>query len=158
MNQAVLLFPGERLSYHVVDYALDWASENEGTLKVLFFLASEAPDEGYPFPNDLDQAESLKKSFDTEQGMKQILQTETRYIEKRASARHVPATCVILYSPTLEELQAETKDAEVIFIDKDIDDEKISFGPLEFTFDDLKETNGRVFPVGEHDRYSDVFY
>lgn len=158
MNQAVLLFPGEMLPYHVVDYALDWARENEGSLKVVFFLAKHPPSESYPFPNDLDQAEMLRETFDVEKGIRHILLQEIRYIEKRANARHVPVDFKIMYSPALEEIEQQSGDAEIVFIDKHAEDDADRFEGLSFNLEDLKERNARIFPVSELDRYSDVFY
>jgi hypothetical protein len=158
MNQASLLFPGELLPYHVVDYALDWATENEGSLKVIFFLPESAPSEGYPFPNDLDQAEMLRESFDVEEGYKEILKEERRYIEKRANARHIPVESLVLYSPTIDDIAEQVKNSEILFMDKNIDEKPDVFDGLPFTLEELREGIHKILPVGEYVRYSDVVY
>ena len=56
MSTATLLFTGVALPYHVVDYAINWAKENEGSLRALFLIPERMPEEGYPFPNDLGAA------------------------------------------------------------------------------------------------------
>ena len=46
MNFATLIFPGNFLPHHVVEYAINWAKENEGSLVVLFILNKrEQPDD-----------------------------------------------------------------------------------------------------------------
>ena len=159
MNKAILLFPGEFLPYHVVDYALSWAKENEGSLKVIFILPKGLPEEGYPFPNDLDQAELLKNTFDSEQGIKQILQDEIRFIEKRANGSHIPIESEIMLSPSIDDVMDVVNDAEVVFIDKNLDDQSELVQELPFSVEELKERTMRpLYYVGEYDRYSDVFY
>jgi hypothetical protein len=158
MNQAAILIPGELLPYYVVDYALDWATENEGSLKVIFFLPRHIPSESYPFPNDLDQAEMLKESFDVEEGIKEVLKQERRYIEKRANARHVPVECVILFSPSIDDLASQVNRSEIVFVDKNIDEKADAFDGLSFTSQDLRDKLDRLLPIGEYDRYSDVVY
>ena len=158
MNKAVLLFPKQVLAYHVVDYALDWARENEGSLHVIFFLPETVPEEGYSYPSDIDQAQMLKDIFDAEAGYQDILQSELRYIEKRAGARHIPVEFEILHSPTVEDIIRKSEDAELIFMDKFAGDEVELFEDLRFSAEELREKMPRIFEVSEYDKYSDVFY
>lgn len=159
MNFATMIFPGNHLPYHVVDYAINWAKENEGRLVVLFLLSDHVPAEGYPFPNDLDEAEELATDVDAQRGVKQILNKEIRYIEKRANASHIPVKCEVLQSPRLEQIVARVNQSDIIFIDKNMEDHPEWLDGLSFRLSELREkTTRHLFEVGEFDRYSDVFY
>lgn len=159
MSYATLLFPGTSLAYHVLDYAVDWAKENEGSLHVLFLHPGTVPPEGYPFPNDLDEAEDMTTEVEAQQGVKQILKQEARYIEKRANASHIPAKTEILFSPSIDQVIARVNHSEIIFIDKSLEENPETFEGLEFDLQELKhKTSRHLYEVGESDKYSDVFY
>jgi hypothetical protein len=159
MNVATLLFPGQTLPYHVVDYAINWARENEGSLNTLFMLPREQPSEGYPFPNDLDEAEEFSTNADARKRVKNILKDEIRYIEKRAKASHIPINSEILFGPTVNQVLEKINNSDVIFFDKNLEGETDAMNDFPFSIDELSEKGNRdLFAVGEQDRYSDVFY
>jgi len=153
MNVATILIPGTGIPYHVVDYAISWARENEGSLHALFLVSGEVPDEAYPFPNDLDEAEALYTEVDAKKGIRKILQEETRFIEKRAKASHIPIRTEVLFSPKIEEVLTRINQSEITFIDKTLNDEGSISEELSFTLEDLREKGTRdLFGVGEYDR------
>jgi hypothetical protein len=159
MNVATLLFPGQNLPYHVVDYALNWAKENEGSLKVLFILPGKQPYESYSFPDDLDDAEDLTSPSDAKQGIQNILKDETRYIEKRAHACHIPISTEILFNPHLSDILQRIDKSELVFVDKDLDNNSEVMAQFPFSFDDLSDKGIKdLFAVGVYDRYTDVVY
>lgn len=159
MNVATILLVGPTLPYHVIDYAISWAKENEGSLHTLYIVPSNVPSEDYPFPNDLDEAEELTTEVDAERGVRRILQRETRFIEKRAHASHIPIHTEILFSPSIEQVLARINQSEIIFIDKDAEQDTDAMKDFEFDLDQVRDKTSRyLFAVGEHDRYSDVFY
>lgn len=159
MNVATLLFMGPSVPYHVLDYAISWARENEGSLHALFIVPKKMPEEGYPFPSDLDEAENITTEIDAVKGIREILKTETRFIEKRANASHIPLRSEILFSPSMEQILARVNQSEIIFIDKNADENPEQMEELEFTMKDIRDNTTRhLLPIGELDRYSDVYY
>ena len=159
MNVGTLLFTGPFLPYHVLDYAISWAKENEGSLHALFIVPGKLAEEGYSFPNDLDDAENLTTHVDAEKGTKQIMQKEIRYLEKRANSSHIPVRTEILFSPSIEQVLVRINQTEIIFIDKNAEDNPEQMEDLPFTLEDIRDKSSRHFlSVGELDRYSDVFY
>ena len=159
MSTATLLFTGVALPYHVVDYAINWAKENEGSLRALFLIPERMPEEGYPFPNDLDEAEMMTNERDAEKGISNIVNEEIRFIEKRCQASHVPVESEILYSPQVQKVVAKVNDSDVIFIDRNAEENEDDTNNLSFRLGDVIEKTSKHFvSVGEMDRYSDVFY
>jgi hypothetical protein len=159
MSIATLLLTGAALPYHVIDYAISWAKDNEGTLRALLIVPGSMPEEGYPFPNDLDDAENLTSKKDVEAGIKNIVREEIRFIEKRCKASHIPVQSEVLFSPPLQKVVSKVNDSDVIFIDRNAEEGDDAMTDLPFTIDDVIEKASKQFvAVGELDRYSDVFY
>lgn len=159
MNLATLLFPGQSLPYHVVDYAISWAKENEGSLNILFILPAKQPTEGYPFPNDLDEAVEVTSDSDVQKGIRDILKDEIRYIEKRSKASHIPVNSEILIEPSVDQVLGRINNSDVIFFDKNLQEDTEAMNDFPFSIEELNEKGNRdLFAVGEQDRYSDVFY
>jgi hypothetical protein len=159
MSIATLLLTGAALPYHVVDYAISWAKENEGSLRALFLVPGKMPDEGYPFPNDLDEAEEITGGRDAEKGIKDIVQEEIRFIEKRCKASHIPVQAEVMYSPGVQKVVSKVNDSDLIFIDRNAEDNQDDMKALPFRIEEVKDKTSRHFvSVGEMDRYSDIFY
>jgi hypothetical protein len=159
MNFATLLFPGNFVPYHVVDYAINWAKENEGSLVVLFVSNRHVQPEGYPFPSDIDMAEELTTVADADRIVREVIGKEIRYIEKRAGAAHIPLKCEILYSPSVKILFSKLNRSDIIFIDKDLDDHPDLMEGLDFSIEDLREkTATTIMEIGRMDKYGDTVY
>lgn len=155
MSRGTLLLIGPGLPYHVLDYAITWAKENESILKAVFVVPGELPEEGYPFLNDLDITENLTDSEDAEEGVKEIIRQESRYIERRCNASHVPVIIETLFSPTSHKLLLHLKDAEVIFVDKNAEQNDDQLNDLPFELAEIMEkTKGQFVTVGEADKYA----
>lgn len=159
MSTATLLFTGVALPYHVIDYAINWAKDNEGSLRALFLVPGRMPEEGYPFPNDLDDAENLTNEADAEKGISNIVNEEIRFIEKRCKASHIPVQSEVLYSPQVQKVVSRVNDSDVIFVDRNAEENEDDTNDLPFRLEDVIEKTSKHFvSVGEMDRYSDVFY
>ena len=159
MSLATLLFTGPGLPDHVLDYAIGWAKENEGSLQTLFIVPGDLPEEGYAFPSDLDEAEAITTAADAEKGLKEIIQEEIRFIEKRCKASHVPVQSEVMFSPPLQKVVGHIKSSEIVFIDKRSRNYSDEMSELPYSVSDiLRSSSSQVVEVGEMDRYSDVFY
>ena len=157
MSRATILITGPRLPYHVVDYAIGWAKDNEGSLKALFVVPGKMPEEGYPFPNDLDEAEQETTGADVEKGLIGLVQDEIRFIEKRCKASHIPVASEMMFSPSINKIAAKLDEGIVTFIDKRFEEDKDDMTELSFTVDELLDkSSGTFIAVGEMDKYSDV--
>lgn len=158
MSTATILITGLRLPYHVVDYAINWAKDNEGSLRVIFLVPGKMPEEGYPFPNDLDEAEQQTTRAEVEKGLSGIVLDEIRYIEKRCNGSHIPVKAELMFSPPLKKLVSKINETEVLFIDKNIDEDTDDMSSMPFTIEDVTEQIKSTIAVGEMDRYSDVVF
>ena len=159
MNFATLIFPGNFLPHHVVEYAINWAKENEGSLVVLFILNKrEQPDDDMFRPIE-DNGEELALVANSASRVRPIDAQEIRYLEKRAGASHIPLRCEILYSPTIKFIYSKLNRSDLVFIDKNLDEHPPLLEGLGFTIDDLREkTIANILEIGDFDRYSDVVY
>ena len=159
MSIATLLLTGAALPYHVIDYAINWAKDNEGSLRALFVVPGKMPEEGYPFPNDLDEAEQITRGKDVERGITNIVQEEIRFIEKRCKASHIPVKAEVMYSPAIQKVISRVNDSELIFVDENIEENEDDMKELPFRIDEVRDKTSRHFvSIGEMDRYSDIFY
>jgi hypothetical protein len=159
MSVATLLLTGAALPYHVIDYAINWAKDNEGSLRTLFLIPGKMPKEGYPFPNDLHETEQIDSDRETDQEINNVVRDEIRFIEKRCKASHIPIQSEIMYSPGIQKVVAIVNDSDVIFVDKNAEEKEDEQNDLPFRFEDIIENTSKHFvSVGEMDRYSDVFY
>lgn len=157
MSRGTLLLIGPGLPYHVLDYAITWAKENEGSLRTLFVVRGDLPEENYPFPSDLDASENLTDNTDAERGVNVIIRNESRFIEKRCTASHVPVDIEVLSSPSAQKVLVKLKDSEIVFVDKNAEafDDEVKHMP--FTLTELSgKSPGHFVVVGEADEYSDV--
>ena len=147
------------MPYHVIDYAINWAKDNEGSLRALFVVPGKMPEEGYPFPNDLDEAEELTRGRDAERGISNIVQDEIRFIERRCKASHIPVQAEVMYSPGVQKVISRVNDSELIFVDKNIEENPDDMKELPFKIEEVRDKTSRHFiSIGEMDRYSDIFY
>ena len=159
MSTATILLTGPRLPYHVIDYAINWAKDHEASLRALFLVPGRMPEEGYPFPNDLDDAERLNTGPEAERGITGIVQDEIRFVEKRCGASHVPVTSELVFSPSVKKVMSKLNDSELIFIDKNAELNEDDLSNLSFSIDDLTaKSEGHFISVGEMDSYTDPVY
>jgi hypothetical protein len=159
MSIATLLLTGAALPYHVIDYAINWAKDNEGSLRALFVIPGKMPEERYSFPNDLDEAEEIRGERDAERGVRNIVQDEIRFIEKKCKASHIPLQAEVMYSPAVQKVVMKVSDSDLIFVDKNIEENEDNMKVLPFRMGEVRDRTSRHFvSVGEMDRYSDIFY
>lgn len=159
MNIATLLLTGAAIPYHVIDYAINWAKDNEGSLRALFVVPGKMPEEGYFFPSDLDAAENMTREEDVERGLKNIVEDEIRFIEKRCKASHIPVQSEVMFSPPVQKVVSRVTDSDVIFIDRNMEEHEDEMNDLPFKLEDVIGKSSKHFvSVGEMDRYSDIFY
>lgn len=156
MSRGTLLLIGPGLPYHVLDYAITWAKENEGSLRTLFVVRDDLQ-ESFPFPHILDDTESLTGDTDAEGGVDMIIRNESRFIERRCNASHVPVDVEILSSPTAQKVLVKLRDSEIVFVDKNAEAFEDEVEHLPFTLTEIsKQASGHFVVVGEADEYSDV--
>ena len=159
MSIATLLLTGAAMPYHVIDYAINWAKDNEGSIRALILVPGKMPEEGYFFPSDLDAAEHMTREDDAERGVKKIVEDEIRFIEKRCKASHIPVQAEVMFSPPIQKVVSRVTDSDVIFIDRNTEENEDEMNDLPFRMEDVMEKTPKHFiSVGEMDRYSDIFY
>jgi hypothetical protein len=120
MAKAAMLFNGIRYSFEVVDQAFNWAKLNKGILTAIFLRAKRDPGEGYIFPSDLDAAENLYTTDDSNAGHIAIFDSNIRLLAHAAAIENIKVYPVILTDPKREQLLHELEGSECIFTSDDI--------------------------------------
>jgi hypothetical protein len=119
MKNAIVIFNGIRFSYHLTDHVIAWAKKNNASLHALFIKAKHREKEGYVFPSDIDAAEDLTGTKDIEAGDVHIIQSQMKLFEDMAKTENIPLRSELLTEPSLEDLTAIVKDADILFVDGD---------------------------------------
>ncbi len=120
MAKAAMLFNGIRYSFEVVDQAFNWAKLNNGILTAIFLRAKSDPGEGYIFPSDLDAAENLYTTDDSNAGHIAISDSNIRLLQHAAAVENIKVHSVTLIDPSRQQLLHELEGSECIFTSDDI--------------------------------------
>ena len=120
MAKAALIFNGIQLSFPVIDRALGWAKQSNGSLVAVFLKAKSEAKEGYIFPSDLDLAENLASNEEAETNNMKVIDSNIRILEHQAKGEHIELQTLLLTDPTEEELLEQFTACERIFIHEDI--------------------------------------
>lgn len=133
MSKGLIIFDGIRFPHHVVDHAISWAKNNGASLKALFLFGREY-EEGYLFPNDLDEAQDVTDKEDAEKDDMRLINSHIRLLEGAAGS--VKFESEILVDPELDEVLLRASDAQAVFIDAN--HEETGLMPLtKFDYEDL---------------------
>jgi hypothetical protein len=125
MTKAALLFNGIQLSFKVVDQAIRWAKQNNGSLVAVFLQAKKEPKEGYIIPSDLNAAENITTDAEAEAGHHAIVENNIVLLKHQASATDIEICTTIMANPSEEKLQEELGGCERLFAGKGIATEGI---------------------------------
>lgn len=115
-----MVFNGIRYSFQVVDEAFNWARTNNGILTAVFLRAKSDAGEGYIFPSDLDAAENLYTTDDSNAAHVAISDSNIRLLQHAAGIENIKVHSVTLIDPNREQLLHELDGSECIFTSDDI--------------------------------------
>jgi len=121
MAKAALFFNGIGFSFPLVDHALSWAKQNNGSLVALFLRAKHTIREGYIFPSDLDAAQNLRKNEDAETANMNVIYSNITMLEHSAGSEHIDLTTQLLIDPPGEQVLQQLSGCERLFIDDRIE-------------------------------------
>lgn len=121
MTKAALLFNGIGFSFQLVEHALSWAKQNNGSLVAIFLKAKHVSREGYIFPSDLDAAQNLQKNEDADAASTNVIYSNITTLEHSASSEHINLTTQLLSDPSDEQILKQIAGCECLFMDDKFD-------------------------------------
>ncbi|MET0638039.1 MAG: hypothetical protein ABWZ25_18560 [Chitinophagaceae bacterium] len=116
MSKTAVLFTGIKLPFKLLEEAVNWAKQSNSVLFALFLRSADVNGEGYVFPSDLDEAETLNTSGDAEQSHEKIIQANILLVKNRATSSVIEFQVHVLTDPAIDELEALLMDCKPVFI------------------------------------------
>lgn len=117
MPTGVFLINGISLPYHVIDSAIDWAHQNKASLTGIFIYSDEKNAESYPFPSDIEQAETRISENEGEKELETIIRHHATYAENLCALKSIPVTTYQYKNPDPEILRPHLQQATILFVD-----------------------------------------
>lgn len=138
MKSVLVIFNGIKFPYYLMEYSIAQAKGHSASLHVLFVTAKEEKEEGYVFPSDLSQTETLTDSEDALQDDRKIIRHNMKLATDMAAGENVPCTTEILPGSSLAETITVVNKFDLVCLDSDYDDETASMlTNNRFTLNDL---------------------
>jgi len=116
MTTAILLYNGLHFPAGMADGGIAWALQTGGKIIALFILSDKDQEEGYPFPNDLDEAEELKTDSDAMGKDLAIISSNIRLLRHQAGTAGVPLETRIVPAATEHAIRPLLEKADRIFV------------------------------------------
>ncbi len=135
MKSVLIIFGGISFPYSLTEKAVAWSKNADATLHTLFIVGKET-EEGYPFPSDLDAAESFTNKEDVIQDDVEIIRSQMKFMRDSGRAEKISVKSDILVDPSLEEVLEKLRGAKMMFINATYE-ETASLSDLSFDIRDL---------------------
>ena len=138
MKNILVLLNGIQMPYHVIEYAIEWAEQNSGSIHVILLKSSEEVEVSYPFPSDLNLAETRTNKSNARQDDEEILSTNTQLIKEMAEQRNIACTFETIIDAQPGDVAEASSHAAVLAIDADFDDEGLPLGDKNISLKNIK--------------------
>ncbi len=119
MAAVILVYNGLHFPAGMLDKGLAWSVKNGGDMIALFIVSDKEQDEGYPFPNDLDEAEDITSDTDAVGKDLAIIASNIRLIRHQAKSAAVALQTKILPAPPQRELQTWLDKANLVLVSQE---------------------------------------
>lgn len=116
MITALVVVNGLKLPYFLIDHAVAWAKREGAGLKALFLSSGDEMPEAYAFPSDIDLAETLKDTDDTEAASIKIILGEMKLFNQIIKTKGIAGGAECMNDPTLKQVLEKAKEADCLFI------------------------------------------
>ena len=115
MQTIIAIFNGLDFSHHLAESAIAKAkSANTGLLAL--FLAGHEKEEGYPFPNDLDEAQDMTDKKDAEKDDMRVIRSQMKLMDDMARAEKVNCNTELMVDPSLEDVLGKINAASLVLV------------------------------------------
>lgn len=115
----IVLYNGLHFPAAMLDKALNWTATNSGDMIALFLVSDKEQDEGYPFPNDLDEADEVSSDDDAVGTDLAIIASNIRLLRHQAKSAGIALATQILPAANLRALQPWLEKANLILVSKE---------------------------------------
>jgi hypothetical protein len=116
MKTALVIINGLKFPYFLSDHAIAWARREQGKLHALFLTSGEEVPEGYVYPSDIDLAETLNDTEDSEKDSSAIIRSQMKLFDDMAKAKGITCYAERFDDAELKQVLEKTKQADVLFI------------------------------------------
>lgn len=123
MATVLLVFCDVSFSYALLDKGIAQAKEHDADLTVLFLHDEHPGGEGYGFPSDINNVETLSDSADAHNDDVNILLGKIRLLQNRARAEQIACTIQVSSDLSEEAILSAAGDAILILVDAGTADE-----------------------------------
>lgn len=146
MKSVLVIFNGIKFPYYLMEYSIAQAKAHAASLHVLFVTAKDEKEEGYAFPSDLSQTETLTDSEDALKDDKKIIRHNMKLAADMATGENISLTTEILPGSSLKEILAVVNKFDLVCLDSEYDNDTDSmFTNNRFTLNDLiKQATAQV--------------
>lgn len=123
MKSVLVIFNGIKFPYYLMEYSIAQAKAHAASLHVLFVTAKDEKEEGYAFPSDLSQTETLTDSEDALKDDIKIIRRNMKLAADMTAGENIPYTTDILPGSSLEETLTVVNKFDLVCLDSDYDDD-----------------------------------
>lgn len=150
MAEGAFILNGIRIGYHLIEAAMEWAKQNEGSLIGVYVYSGEKNAESYGFPSDIEQAETQVTENEGEAELDTLIGNHIQYAEKQFAASNIPFTTHQLKNPDIDELTSILLPATVLFLDPAMFREEEDADAEDLSAEDIREiTTAKVIEVSQ---------
>jgi hypothetical protein len=137
MSTGAILINGVNLPYHVIDKAIEWAKDNQSSLRALFIFKSSKNAEDYGFPSDIERAETLISENEADAELERLVIHNMRFTEKQVKLHGIQIKTEYLKDPSLDEVRSSLSGTGILFIDPDNFKHPEDLANVDISYDDL---------------------
>lgn len=119
MKTAIVIINGIKFPHFLIERAIAQAKKEGAQLHALFLTSGEEMPEEYAFPSDIDLAENITDTDDTEKDSMQILQSQLKLFKTMLKTENISGNAEQMNDASLEQVLEKTKSADIIFIAPD---------------------------------------
>lgn len=137
MKTVLVIFNGIKFPYYLLEFALAQAKERGASLHALFLKAARETEEGYGFPNDLDQAETLTDAEDAKEDDEKIIRQQMKLTQDTASVENINCKTELRTNSRLAEILQLVKNVDLLCLDAASDDSPFLLNDDRIDFNEL---------------------
>lgn len=119
MKTAIAIINGIKFPYFLTDRAIAWAKKEGAQLHALFLTSGEEMPEEYAFPSDIDLAENMANTEDSEKDSAKILRSQVKLFKDMLKTEGISGLAEYMNDASLEQVLDKVKSAEKLFIAPD---------------------------------------
>ncbi len=139
MPVGVFLINGIRISYHLIEAAIKWAQENEGSLIGVYMYSDEKNAESYGFPSDIEKVETEVSENEGEAELDTLIRKHIDYAEKQIAKNNIPVITHQLKNLDIDELASIIQSADILWLDPEMFKEEADADVDDLSVEDISD-------------------